>query len=356
MKIEQSHIQLSAQHRSVQQSTREESLTLWVGSRRPETSNESAAPRAGRLPPDQLTLSPEGQAAAEAAHAQAEIDPEKELENDPRYQIIKRMVEALTGHKINLRRIDPIKTEADPIKPPPNQASVAHGNVGPRSAGFGLEYERRETYYEAEQTAFSARGLIRTADGKEIAFNLELAMSREYVEESSISLRAGDAVMKDPLVINFAAESAQLTDMKFAFDLTADGNDEQISFVGHGSGFLALDLNGDGAINNGRELFGPATGNGFDELAAYDQDGNQWIDENDAVFDRLRIWTKDSQGNDELHTLADKNVGAIYLGNVGTPFELKNSQNRLDGRVLTSSVYLDETGKVGTVQQIDLAV
>lgn len=162
--------------------------------------------------------------------------------------------------------------------------------------------------------------------------------------------------MKDPLVINFSGSAAQLTGAKFSFDLDADGKAEQVSFVSENSGFLALDRNSDGKVNSGSELFGPATGNGFSELAAYDLDRNGWIDENDAVYQKLGIWTKDADGKDGLSTLLQKNIGALYLGSVATPFDLKNSQNRLDGLVRSSGVYLNENGGAGTMQQIDLAV
>ena len=100
----------------------------------------------------------------------------------------------------------------------------------------------------------------------------------------------------------------------------------------------------------------PPAATAFQELAAYDQDKNSWIDENDAVYAQLKVWTKDGSGNDALSTLAQKNVGAIYLGNVGTPFDIKNGQNQLDGQIKSSGVYLNENGGVGTIQQIDLAV
>lgn len=142
------------------------------------------------------------------------------------------------------------------------------------------------------------------------------------------SLRMGDARQKkDPLVINFAGTAAQLTDTKFSFDLNADGTAEQVSFLAGGSGFLALDKSGDGKINDGSELFGPATGQGFQELAAYDDDHNQWIDENDSLYTQLCLFNKDVQGNDVLSTLKQANIGAVYLGNVTTPFKrFLNSQ------------------------------
>lgn len=108
-----------------------------------------------------------------------------------------------------------------------------------------------------------------------------------------------DKVKKvDPLIVNFSGTAAQLTDTKYQFDLNSDGRKDNISFVQPGSGFLAVDKNDDGKINNGKELFGPNAGNGFDELAKYDADGNQWIDESDPIFKQLKIWTKDAKGND----------------------------------------------------------
>ncbi|MDA3847001.1 MAG: hypothetical protein PF505_10755 [Vallitaleaceae bacterium] len=61
---------------------------------------------------------------------------------------------------------------------------------------------------------------------------------------------------------------------KITFDITSSGNPTQMSFVKSGSGFLSIDKNQDGIINDGTELFGPATGNGFLELAAFDDDEN----------------------------------------------------------------------------------
>jgi hypothetical protein len=355
MKIESSNILLSSQHSAIEKHTVKESLRMWIGDRRPDFEGRQAPARNAEPASAIVNLSLEGRAAAQADPSKqtAMIDPEKELENDPRYMLIKLMVEALTGTRIKLVKVSDLPPTATATEiQDPNQIATPEQ---PKPAGFGIEYDRHETHYEAEQTAFSAAGVVKTADGKEIRFKLDLAMSREHYEETNLSLRLGDAKMKDPLVLNFGGTAAQLTDIKFSFDLDADGTADQISFVGAGSGFLALDKDGDGKINNGSELFGPATGNGFQELAAYDQDRNNWIDESDAIYAQLRVWTRDGSGNDALSTLAQKNVGAIYLGNVGTPFDIKNGQNQLDGQIKSSGVYLHEDGGVGTVQQIDLA-
>jgi hypothetical protein len=82
----------------------------------------------------------------------------------------------------------------------------------------------------------------------------------------------------------------------------------------------------------------------------------RWIDEADPIFGRLRLWQPDADGVGTLATLSQKQVGAIYLGQAATPFAVKNAQNELLGQVVSSGIYLAETGGAGSVQQVDLAV
>ncbi|BCB28337.1 hypothetical protein SKTS_32230 [Sulfurimicrobium lacus] len=353
MKIASSDILLSSQHSAIDKHSISESLRAWTGSQRPDFEGRNT--NTSRPQADHVALSSEGKAAQKSDPV---ADMQDAVDNDPRMQLLMRMIEALTGKKIkilSMKDLQPAQTPPPEQVQDPNQA--AKEQPAQASAGFGVEYERHETHYEAEQTSFSAQGVVKTADGREITFSLQLNMSREYLEQSDVSVRLGDAARqaKDPLVINFSGNAAQLTSAKFSFDLDADGKTEQISFVAPGSGFLALDKNQDGKINNGSELFGPASGNGFTDLAAYDKDGNRWIDENDAVFNQLKVWSKDAQGNDQLASLKDAGVGAIYLGNAATEFSIKDASNRLDGKIRSSGVYLSEDGVAGTVQQVDLA-
>lgn len=68
------------------------------------------------------------------------------------------------------------------------------------------------------------------------------------------------------------------------------------------------------------------------------------------------VWSKDAAGKDSLDTLVQRNVGALYLGNISTSFELKDAANTSQGRVRSSSVYLNENGSAGMLQQVDLVV
>lgn len=211
-------------------------------------------------------------------------------------------------------------------------------------------------YLEQENTAYTANGIVRTADGRELNFGVTLEMSRAFCQKYE-SLSQNSYVVTDPLVINLDTNIGTVTDQKFLFDLDSDGEEEQISFAGEGSGFLALDKNGDGKINNGNELFGTRSGDGFRDLAEYDKDGNGWIDEADDVFKDLKVWTKDADGNDMLIDLKKAGVGAIYLGHASTQFSLNELEtNKTNGIVRSTGIYLKENGEAGTIQHIDLAI
>lgn len=206
---------------------------------------------------------------------------------------------------------------------------------------------------------FSAQGAVQTADGRNINFGLEVNMSQSFYEstqfESVFQRLSIDPVFCDPLVVNFDAMSADVKDIKFSFDLDADGTSDQISRLMSGSGFLAVDTYNDGVIHDGNQLFGSQSGNGFADLAAHDGDGNGWIDENDGIFDKLRVWVNNEDGSSNLFALGELGIGAIYLGNVNTDYCLGDLTSP-DGMVRKTGVFLYEDGRAGTIQHIDMAV
>ncbi len=212
-------------------------------------------------------------------------------------------------------------------------------------------------YMETENTAYRSSGSVKTEDGREISFDLTVEMSRSFTAEYN-SFMAESYTMVDPLVINLDDNCAELNERTFLFDLDGDGKEEKIHDLRDGAGLLALDRNGDGKINDGNELFGTKSGDGFKDLAAYDSDGNGWIDENDDIFKKLKIWTKDENGKDVLLDLKKADVGAIYLGSAKTDFALKSLKtNETMGMVRRTGFFLKEsTGMAGAVQHVDLAV
>lgn len=222
---------------------------------------------------------------------------------------------------------------------------------------FSLNQVTDEYYYREEEcTAFSTIGVVKTADGREISFNLECTMSRSFEQYYRETHTEGQISYLDPLVINLDSDVAQVSDQKFFFDLDCDGTQEEISLLKKGSGFLALDRNGDGVIGDGSELFGTKSGDGFGDLAQYDEDGNGWIDEGDPIWEKLLIWTKDDEGQDKLYHLSDLGIGAICLSNVSTEYAMNSEEDNQNlAMIRKTGIFLYENGMTSTVQHLDLA-
>ena len=357
MRIGDSVVVLNSEHCYSEQTTRQETMRVWT-TESMRGSGERASPE---LKLDSINISEEARQAYSKLKEELKkqtIPMGKEVSGEEqgkvlfrlsdrekqRIQVLMKFLKALTGKDFELKL---------PDENPVSEVPVEQGNQEPEAnrPNWGSHYHLEETYSEYESLSFSAQGMVRTVDGAEISFDVQLNMSREFVSKKTLDIREGVALV-DPLVINYDGPAAQFTESTFEFDLNGDGEVEQIPQLKVGSGFLALDLNGDGMINDGSELFGPSTGDGFGELAAYDSDGNGWIDEADEVFHQLRLWNGDSQ----QMTLAQANVGAIYLGNTAAQFSLKDSANQLQGQCRTAGVFLKEDGGAGVVQQVDLAV
>lgn len=337
MKIQQTSLAMASAHQLSIQHERQERLKVWA---------EAAPPTEG---------------AAVAATEKAEsITLKPRPQDELKMKLVEKLLEMATGKRLKIVPLEATVSTADPhlMQLAEEKAAfeaAAQGEAALRQ-GWGMEYDYHESYRETEVTSFAAQGLVKTADGKEISISVQLNMSRQFVQEQNVSIREGDAKLKDPLVINFDGKAAELTDTRFKFDIDSDGEPDQISFLKPGSGFLALDPAGSGVVINGHQLFGTMSGDGFRDLAQYDRDGNGWIDAGDPIFNQLRIWTRDAQGHDRLLSLGEKGIGAIFVGHIPTSFDLKDGAQQLQGQVKRTGVFLQENGTAGTVQQIDLAV
>jgi ATP phosphoribosyltransferase regulatory subunit HisZ len=135
-----------------------------------------------------------------------------------------------------------------------------------------------------------------------------------------------------------------------------------VGWVSKQDGLLAIDLNGDGQINSGVELFGSSTvladgthaKDGWVALAALDSDANGKLDAHDAQFNQLRVWI-DANGNgqteaQELLTLAEHHIASISL----TPDGRSIQQN---GNVIQGySTFTNTDGSKHEVADVGLQV
>lgn len=353
MKIAESQVKLESARAYRHSHTREERLQVQWGNRS-APSVETATPIVA-LQVDRFDLSTAAQLELQQrtmTHA-AELGTVED-KNEQQARLIETLLSALLGKEVRIRRLDTAalaKAREQAVANPPAISQVAERAAGtPR---FAMSYDYREVKVEQERLELGFSGTVVTAEGETIDFALRLQMERSSYEERSLSLRIGQMV--DPLVINFAAPTATLGGQRFNFDLTADGRDEQVPLLAPGSGFLVLDRNGDGQVNDGRELFGTESGNGFADLAQLDADGNNWIDAGDAVFDQLRVWVKE-QDQEKLVSLSELGIGALYLGSVTAQFSLQGENGQALGQQQRAGLFLRQNKTVGTMQHIDVLV
>lgn len=132
----------------------------------------------------------------------------------------------------------------------------------------------------------------------------------------------------DPLTLDLDGSGIDFAAAPVSFDLLGDGHPQRVSWVGPRAALLGIDLDGDGRIGSGTELFGDRSQcggarclDGVAALAAHDSPalgGNSdgLIDASDAVFGRLRLWTDANQDGvcqpGELRTLGE--AGVLSLG------------------------------------------
>ncbi|MBM3210809.1 hypothetical protein FJZ33_01215, partial [Candidatus Poribacteria bacterium] len=132
----------------------------------------------------------------------------------------------------------------------------------------------------------------------------------------------------DPLILDLdgdGVETFHVNDGAY-FDHDGNGFAERTGWAGSDDGLLVWDRNGDGVINNGRELFGDQTilktgaraTNGFQALAEWDDNVDGKIDFSDSVWSNLKVW-QDFDGDgyssgDELYALNDLGITALNTG------------------------------------------
>lgn len=220
-------------------------------------------------------------------------------------------------------------------------------------------FKHLKEYHQKSSLEYNTQAFIKTNRGQ-INIDLNLSFSQEFYEKHETILTTKKTIYLDPLIINYDSNLTSFDNISstinFEFDLNSDGKNESIPTLKEGSGFLALDKDKNGSIDNGSELFGANTGDGFSELGDYDEDKNNFIDENDSIFNNLLIWERNEKGDNSLVSLGQAGIGAIYLSAVDSGFTYSSAIQEDYARLKQTSFHIKEDGKVGLITSVDYAI
>lgn len=242
-------------------------------------------------------------------------------------------VEALIGKEISITIFD--KTSA----------SFSRG----QSASTPLNaYEQMQE--EASSLDLAFKGSITTKNGKQMNFSLSVKWKEKFAVAQREILQQGQN-FNDPLIITLDGDTPVL---KEKFDFKLNQNVSNLNFLKKRSGYLAFDQNNNNKIDNGNELFGVKSGDGFADLAKYDEDKNGWIDSSDTIFKSLCFWSP-SENSDSVKTLEEVGIGAISLQSIKTDFISKEDINTPTAYYKEASVAVGENAQACALFSVDLA-
>ena len=220
---------------------------------------------------------------------------------------------------------------------------------------------------EQQQLNFTMQGEF-ILDNQTVNLSYQLNLSASYSSMSKIETTA--AALKDPLVIQFGTRSiGHITDYA-QLDINSDSKQDDLPIFSGDVGYLVFDKNQNNRVDDGRELFGPRTNNGFDELAQLDSNNNGFFDSQDENYSQVYIWQPQHSENNSntgsssesnkqnLVSLSQAGIKAISLNAIATQFNFRDQRQENNGEISaqlkqTSFAITDNNQTVG-VHQIDV--
>ena len=183
------------------------------------------------------------------------------------------------------------------------------------------------------------------------------SVSSNYITARNWILR------KDPLTLDLDGDGLETVGIDPAnpilFDHDGDGISNATGWIKPDDGFLVMDRNGNGLIDNGTELFGDSTpayaggktADGFAALAQEDTNHDGLVNASDANWNELRVWQDaNSDGisqEGELHTLEELGIAGFHTA------KTENSKRLANGNEIADlGSYIKSDGSEGAVGQI----
>ncbi|WP_108820440.1 calcium-binding protein [Pseudovibrio sp. Alg231-02] len=227
---------------------------------------------------------------------------------------------------------------------------IATGNNAVRDALY--EHAQFKTLLEAVPTGLEAfTGEVRRK--QLLRFGIDMGLSTTFYAENHGRLT-------DPFVLDLDGDGVESVTAEdgVMFDLAGDGIKRGTGWVGADDGLLVRDINGDGQITDGRELFGDATvlsdgttaEHAFVALQDLDDNGDGKLDASDPAWNELQVWNDENQDGivqeGELKSLDELNIESIGVIGVedgeqqnGNEIAYKGEVNYKDGTSSETAAY-----------------
>jgi Ca2+-binding RTX toxin-like protein len=174
----------------------------------------------------------------------------------------------------------------------------------------------------------------------------------------------------DPLMLDLDGDGLELRSASGAilFDHDADGIRTGTGWIGSDDGILVRDINGNGRIDSGRELFGVNTiksngenaTNGFDALADLDTNGDGSFTAADLAWNQVKVWRDINQDGvsdaNELFSLDQ--LGISRIGVVGSTTNATGGQQAgttINGNLIAQSASFTRDGEDRAVGSVNLS-
>jgi hypothetical protein len=213
---------------------------------------------------------------------------------------------------------------------------LSHGNAKVNLGQVSVTSRQVEIDFSSLETRFA-----------KVAGKVDISVSEFKAHIEMIRVEIAQAFQQDPLILDLDGNGIDITSLDAGkqFDIDGDGSIDQTAWVSGADALLALDRNGDGEINDGRELFGDQNGakDGFEELAKFDDNLDGMIDATDGVFSSLVLLHADGT----QQSLGEAGIKSISLSMI-TPLD----QRLIGGDLVATSQFERDDGTTGSVGEV----
>jgi len=275
-----------------------------------------------------------------------------------RVKMMKLILESTFGESISLVQTDlNNKISSTTIGAISEEALSLNGKFTEIQVGLNRDTFRandrltvEEWQVHRQELSYNMQGEF-NINGKNILLDYSFHLASNKIQYNSYEIDRAE--LKDPLLVQFGQQGLGEISGQVSFDINQDDKTDKLPTFSGDVGYLVYDKNSNNQADNGSELFGPATGNGFSELAQLDDNNNGFLDREDSAYQQLYLWQPEK--NTWL-SLAEAEIEAISTVAIATPYTFYNEKDEVQAQLRYSSFAIGESGRGFGVHHVDVKV